>query len=48
MHATEYALTSLVKDYGRKAQFGEIFTFDKKTSRLTDGVLHLDEVGIHI
>ena len=45
VHATEYALTSLVKDYGRKAQFGEIFTFDKKTSRLTDGVFRTSGRG---
>ena len=33
----EYGTPSLVKDYGRKAQFGEIFTFDFKTSG-ADGV----------
>jgi photosystem II CP47 chlorophyll apoprotein len=45
LHATEYALTSLVKGYARKAQFGEIFTFDKKTSRLTDGVFRTSARG---
>ena len=44
-HGQEYALTSVVKDYARKAQFGEIFTFDKKTSRLTDGVFRTSGRG---
>ena len=33
----DYSTPSLVKDYARKAQFGEIFTFDFKTSG-ADGV----------
>ena len=33
----QYAQTSFVKDYARKAQFGELFTFDKKTSRYMCG-----------
>jgi len=36
---------SLVKGYARKAQFGEIFTFDKKTSRFTDGVFRTSPRG---
>ena len=44
-HGQEYANTSVVKDYARKAQFGEIFTFDKKTSRLTDGVFRTSGRG---
>ena len=32
-----YSTPSLVKDYARRAQFGEIFTFDFKTSG-ADGV----------
>ena len=32
LNATEYSTPSLVKDYARKAQFGQIFTFDKKTA----------------
>ena len=36
-NATEYSTPSLVKDYARKAQFGQIFTFDKKTAA-ADGV----------
>jgi photosystem II CP47 chlorophyll apoprotein len=44
-HGQEYALTSIVKGYARKAQFGEIFTFDKKTSRLTDGVFRTSARG---
>jgi photosystem II CP47 chlorophyll apoprotein len=31
LNATEYSTPSLVKDYARKAQFGQIFTFEKKT-----------------
>merc|ERR550537_1136616 len=37
LNGLEYATPSLVKGYARKAQFGEIFTFDFKTSR-ADGV----------
>ena len=36
LDGTEYATASLLANYARKAQFGEIFTFDKKTSRFTD------------
>eukprot|EP00929_Paragymnodinium_shiwhaense_P093590 TRINITY_DN53798_c0_g1_i3.p1 TRINITY_DN53798_c0_g1~~TRINITY_DN53798_c0_g1_i3.p1 ORF type:complete len:517 (-),score=-168.60 TRINITY_DN53798_c0_g1_i3:66-1496(-) len=32
LNGTEYSTPSLVKRYARKAQFGEIFTFDFKTS----------------
>jgi len=33
LNATEYSSPSLFKDnYARKAQFGQIFTFDKKTA----------------
>jgi photosystem II CP47 chlorophyll apoprotein len=45
LNATEYSTPSLVKDYARKAQFGEIFTFDKKTSRFTDGVFRTSPRG---
>ena len=45
LNGTEYSTPSLVKDYARKAQFGEIFTFDKKTSRLTDGVFRTSGRG---
>lgn len=37
LNNVEYSTPSLVKDYARKAQFGEIFTFDFKTSG-ADGV----------
>lgn len=45
LNGTEYSTPSLVKDYARKAQFGEIFTFDKKTSRFTDGVFRTSNRG---
>ena len=45
LNGTEYSTPSLVKDYGRKAQFGEIFTFDKKTSRPKDGVFRTSARG---
>ena len=45
LNGTSYSTPSLVKDYARKAQFGEIFTFDKKTSRLTDGVFRTSGRG---
>ena len=45
LNGTEYSTPSLVKDYARKAQFGEIFTFDKKTSRFTDGVFRTSPRG---
>jgi photosystem II CP47 chlorophyll apoprotein len=37
LSGTEYSTPSLLKGYARKAQFGEIFTFDKKTAS-ADGV----------
>nr|ABB89027.1 photosystem II chlorophyll-binding protein CP-47 [Lingulodinium polyedra] len=37
LSGVEYSTPSLVKSYARKSQFGEIFTFDKKTGQ-TDGV----------
>ncbi len=37
LNATEYSTPSLVKDYARKAQFGQIFTFEKKTGG-ADGI----------
>ena len=30
LNGTEYSTPSLVKAYARKAQFGQIFTFDKR------------------
>ena len=44
LNATEYSTPSLVKDYARKAQFGQIFTFDKKTGR-ADGVFRTSPRG---
>ena len=44
LNGTEYSTPSLVKDYARKAQFGEIFTFDKKTG-LFDGVFRTSPRG---
>ena len=44
LNATEYSTPSLVKDYARKAQFGEIFTFDKKTG-WADGVFRTSARG---
>jgi photosystem II CP47 chlorophyll apoprotein len=41
---TEYSTPSLVKNYARKAQFGEIFTFDFKTSG-ADGVFRTSPRG---
>jgi photosystem II CP47 chlorophyll apoprotein len=45
LNGTEYSTPSLVKDYARKAQFGEIFTFDKKTSRFSSGVFRTSPRG---
>ena len=45
LNGTEYSTPSLVKAYARKAQFGQIFTFDKKTSRLVDGVFRTSARG---
>ena len=44
LNGTEYSTPSLVKDYARKAQFGEIFTFDKKTG-WADGVFRTSARG---
>lgn len=44
LNATQYSTRSLVKDYGRKAQFGEIFTFDKKTA-VQDGLFRTSPRG---
>jgi photosystem II CP47 chlorophyll apoprotein len=44
LNATEYSTPSLVKDYARKAQFGQIFTFDKKTAG-ADGVFRTSARG---
>ena len=39
-----YSSPAIVKNYARKAQFGEIFTFDKK-SRLLEGVFRTSPRG---
>ena len=44
LNATEYSTPSLVKDYARKAQFGQLFTFDKKTAA-SDGVFRTSPRG---
>jgi len=44
LNGTEYSTPYLVKNYARKAQFGEIFTFDKKTG-LSDGVFRTSPRG---
>ncbi len=44
LNATEYSTPSLVKYYARKAQFGQIFTFDKKTAG-ADGVFRTSPRG---
>jgi photosystem II CP47 chlorophyll apoprotein len=44
LNGTEYSTPSLVKGYARKAQFGEIFTFDKKTAG-ADGVFRTSPRG---
>lgn len=44
LNGTEYSLASVVKDYSRKAQFGEIFTF-KRTIKLFDGVFRTSPRG---
>jgi photosystem II CP47 chlorophyll apoprotein len=43
-HGLEYSTPSVLKDYARKAQFGEIFTFDFKTSS-SDGVFRTSPRG---
>ena len=37
LNGLSYSSGSLVKDYARKAEFGEIFTFNKKTAK-SDGL----------
>jgi photosystem II CP47 chlorophyll apoprotein len=44
LNATEYSTPSLMKDYARKALFGQIFTFDKKTAN-ADGVFRTSSRG---
>ena len=44
LNGTEYSRPSLVKDYARKAQFGELFIFDKKTGS-ADGVFRSSARG---
>jgi photosystem II CP47 chlorophyll apoprotein len=44
LNATEYSTPSLVKGYARKAQFGQIFTFDKRTAG-ADGVFRTSTRG---
>lgn len=44
LNGTEYSTPSIVKGFARKAQFGEIFTFDKKTA-LLDGVFRTSPRG---
>jgi len=44
LNGTEYSRPSLVKGYARKAQFGEIFVFDKKTAS-ADGVFRSSARG---
>ena len=41
---TQYSTPSLMKDYARKAQLGEIFTFEKKTTA-ADGVFRTSVRG---
>ena len=43
-NGAEYSSPAIVKNYARKAQFGEIFTFDKKT-RLLEGVFRTSPRG---
>ena len=44
LNATEYSTPSLVKDYARKAQFGQILRFEKKTAA-ADGVFRTSPRG---
>jgi photosystem II CP47 chlorophyll apoprotein len=44
LSGTEYSTPSLVKSYARKAQFGQIFTFDRKTLE-SDGVFRSSARG---
>ena len=45
LNGTEYSTPSLVKDYARKAQFGEIFTFERSTGYKGDGVFRTSPRG---
>jgi photosystem II CP47 chlorophyll apoprotein len=44
LSGTEYSTPSLVKSYARKAQFGQIFTFEKRTAG-SDGVFRTSSRG---
>jgi len=44
LSGTEYSSPSLVKSYARKAQFGQIFTFEKRTAG-SDGVFRTSSRG---
>lgn len=44
LSGTEYSTSSLVKSYARKAQFGQIFTFEKRTAG-SDGVYRTSPRG---
>lgn len=44
LSGTEYSTPSLVKSYARKAQFGQIFTFEKRTAG-SDGVFRTSTRG---
>ena len=45
LNGTSYSTHGITKDYARKAQLGEIFTFDNSTSRFTDGVFRTSPRG---
>ena len=45
LNGTQYSPPTLVKGYARKSQFGEVFTFDRKIARYTDGVLRTSPQG---
>lgn len=45
LKGTESSSASLVKAYARKAQFGEIFSFEKFSSSFTDGVFRTSPRG---
>merc|ERR1711972_227062 len=44
LSGTEYSTPSLVKSYARKSQFGQIFTFEKRTAG-SDGVFRTSSRG---
>jgi photosystem II CP47 chlorophyll apoprotein len=44
LSGSEYSSPSLVKSYARKSQFGQIFTFDKRSSS-SDGVFRTSSRG---